>query len=59
MKNCQPFVRELGGRVHVFAHNGDLDIGALRAKLPLGGFRPVGDTDSEYAFCALLGATLD
>lgn len=54
MKNCQPFARELGGRMHVFAHNGDLDIGALRAKLPLGGFRPVGDTDSEYAFCALL-----
>lgn len=54
MRNCQPFVRELGGRMHVFAHNGDLDIGMLRAKLPLGGFRPVGDTDSEYAFCALL-----
>lgn len=54
MKNCQPFARELGGRMHVFVHNGDLDAGALRSKLPLGGFRPVGDTDSEYAFCALL-----
>ncbi|HYT48602.1 MAG TPA: class II glutamine amidotransferase [Burkholderiales bacterium] len=54
MKNCQPFARELGGRMHVFAHNGDLDSGALRAALPLGTFRPVGDTDSEYAFCALL-----
>jgi glutamine amidotransferase len=54
MKNCQPFARELGGRMHVFAHNGDLDAGALRAKLPLGGFRPVGDTDSEHALCALL-----
>lgn len=54
LKNCQPFVRELGGRMHVFAHNGDLEAAALRAALPLGSFRPVGDTDSEYAFCALL-----
>jgi glutamine amidotransferase len=54
MKNCQPFVRELGGRMHVFAHNGDLDSAALRAATPLGTFRPVGDTDSEFAFCALL-----
>ncbi|HEX6265424.1 MAG TPA: class II glutamine amidotransferase [Burkholderiales bacterium] len=54
MKNCQPFTRELGGRMHVFAHNGDLDPGALRAAAPLRAFRPVGDTDSEYAFCALL-----
>ena len=54
MKNCQPFVRELGGRMHAFAHNGHLDMGLLREQLPLGAFHPVGDTDSEYAFCALL-----
>jgi predicted glutamine amidotransferase len=54
MRNCQPFQRELGGRMHVFAHNGDLDPARLRARLPLGGHHPVGDTDSEYAFCALL-----
>ena len=24
LKNTQPFSRELGGRVHLFAHNGDL-----------------------------------
>jgi len=30
MKNCQPFARELGGRMHVFAHNGDLDLARLR-----------------------------
>lgn len=54
MKNCQPFQRELGGRMHVFAHNGDLDLGMLRSRLRLGMYRPVGDTDSEYAFCALL-----
>jgi glutamine amidotransferase len=54
MRNCQPFQRELGGRMHVFAHNGDLDLAALRSRLPLGAYRPIGDTDSEYAFCALL-----
>jgi len=54
MRNCQPFQRELGGHMHVFAHNGDLDFARLRARLPLGAYRPIGDTDSEYAFCALL-----
>ena len=54
MKNSQPFARALGGRMHVFAHNGDLHLEALRAKLPLRHFEPIGDTDSEYAFCALL-----
>jgi predicted glutamine amidotransferase len=54
MKNCQPFARELGGRMHVFAHNGDLDPTPLRARFPLANFHPVGDTDSEHAFCALL-----
>jgi glutamine amidotransferase len=54
MKNCQPFQRELGGRMHVFAHNGDLDPNGLRTRLRLGAYRPIGDTDSEYAFCALL-----
>jgi glutamine amidotransferase len=52
MKNCQPFARELGGRMHVFAHNGDLGEG-FHGGAP-GAFRPVGDTDSERAFCALL-----
>lgn len=54
MKNCQPFVRELGGRMHVFAHNGQLDVAVLHPELPPGGFLPVGDTDSEYAFCVLM-----
>lgn len=54
LANCQPFVRELAGRAHAFAHNGDLGCGALRSRLPLGAFNPIGDTDSEYAFCALL-----
>lgn len=54
LRNCQPFVRELGGRMHVFAHNGDLDPDVLAAVAPPGRFRPVGETDSERAFCALL-----
>jgi glutamine amidotransferase len=49
LANTQPFVRELGGRMHAFAHNGD-----LRGELTLGRFRPVGETDSERAFCHLL-----
>ena len=54
LRNTQPFARELGGRMHVFAHNGDLDPAVLRSRLSLGRWRPVGDTDSEYAFCAML-----
>jgi glutamine amidotransferase len=51
LENCHPFVRELWGRYWVFAHNGD-----LKAFAPLidGPFRPVGNTDSELAFCFLL-----
>lgn len=52
--NCQPFARELGGRMHVFAHNGHLQRDRLVAEQTLGSYRPVGDTDSEHAFCALL-----
>jgi len=55
LTNCQPFVRELGGAMHVFAHNGNLDNQRLREGLSLGFHRPVGETDSEYAFCVLLG----
>ncbi len=54
VRNCQPFVRELGGAMHVFAHNGNLDRLALGRKASSDGFRPVGETDSELAFCILL-----
>jgi hypothetical protein len=47
-----PFSRELWGRNWVFAHNGQLR-GVKR--LPLGHYRPIGTTDSEHAFCWLLG----
>jgi glutamine amidotransferase len=51
LRNTHPFVRELWGRHFVFAHNGKLR-GVDR--LPLGRFKPLGETDSELAFCALL-----
>lgn len=52
--NTQPFVRELGGRAHVFSHNGKLAGIERDERFQPGRFRPIGDTDSEVAFCALL-----
>jgi predicted glutamine amidotransferase len=54
LANTQPFVRELGGRTYVFAHNGDLHGAFGGAVLVLGDHHPVGQTDSEQAFCVLL-----
>jgi glutamine amidotransferase len=51
LENCHPFVRELWGRYWVFAHNGDLKNFAPALN---GAFLPVGNTDSEQAFCYLL-----
>ena len=54
MENTHPFRRALGRRTHLFAHNGTLtgieqttDKAALR-------YLPIGETDSELAFCTLL-----
>lgn len=55
LRNTQPFVRELGGRIHLFAHNGDLHGVDQQPALQLARHQPIGETDSEYAFCALLG----
>ncbi len=52
LENTHPFQRELWGRTWCFAHNGQLDAGIF--DLPLRFYRPVGTTDSEYAFCWLL-----
>ena len=52
--NTQPFMRELGGHVHVFAHNGYLTGVDSSSLLSSGTDRPVGKTDSEIAFCLLL-----
>jgi predicted glutamine amidotransferase len=54
IRNCQPFMRELGGAMHVFAHNGDLEREGLARLAADADFRPVGETDSELAFCGLL-----
>jgi glutamine amidotransferase len=53
LANTHPFVRELWGRHWVFAHNGTL---RTVRRFPLGSFRPIGTTDSEYACCVLLEA---
>ncbi len=51
LENTHPFMRELWGRHFVFAHNGTV----RRVRhLPTGRFHPIGRTDSEHAFCALL-----
>ena len=53
LANTQPFARELSGRMHVFAHNGNL--AGIESHPPEGHrFQPIGDTDSELAFCRLL-----
>lgn len=51
LENTHPFVRELWGRTFVFAHNGTV---RGKSRLPIGRFRPIGDTDSEHVFCAML-----
>ena len=50
--NTHPFQRELWGRWWIFAHNGQLK-GVKR--WPIAHYQPVGTTDSEHAFCWLLG----
>ena len=54
LRNTQPFIRELGGRIHAFAHNGSL--AGIESESARGArrFRPLGETDSEAAFCVLL-----
>ncbi|MBD3895879.1 class II glutamine amidotransferase [Halomonas sp. ML-15] len=52
LANTHPFTREMWGRQWCYAHNGQL---ADWESLPLAVYRPVGSTDSEHAFCFLLG----
>jgi predicted glutamine amidotransferase len=51
LQNCHPFVRELWGRYWVMAHNGNLVDHTPHLHSH---FKPVGDTDSERAFCWLM-----
>jgi glutamine amidotransferase len=56
LANTQPFAREMRGRMHVYAHNGM--VGGLptmaRGDSKVGRFQPIGETDSEVAFCDFL-----
>ncbi|WP_291992601.1 class II glutamine amidotransferase [Candidatus Accumulibacter sp. ACC003] len=51
LENTHPFMRELWGRCWIFAHNGHLPDFSPTLD---GSFTPVGQTDSERAFCWLL-----
>ena len=51
LENTHPFTRELWGENWTFAHNGRL-LGIKKKKLNY--YRPIGTTDSEYAFCWIL-----
>jgi glutamine amidotransferase len=51
LENTHPFKRTLWGRHWVFAHNGTLPrVKQRRLRLE----QPIGDTDSEHAFCWML-----
>ncbi len=52
LQNTQPFSRENHGVRHVFSHNGDLK--NFKTSCVLDRYQPIGDTDSEYAFCYLM-----
>lgn len=52
LENTHPFTRELWGRYWTYAHNGQLS--DYQEKFIVSKFQPVGDTDSELAFCWLL-----
>mmetsp|Transcript_16500 Transcript_16500/g.62754 ORF Transcript_16500/g.62754 Transcript_16500/m.62754 type:complete len:247 (-) Transcript_16500:61-801(-) len=64
LENVHPFQRELWGRPWTFAHNGDLpfcrasatadDRDAVEHPGERATYMPIGDTDSEIAFCMLL-----
>ncbi|MDE2397293.1 MAG: class II glutamine amidotransferase [Burkholderiales bacterium] len=51
LANCHPFRREAWGRSWTFCHNGDLKDFQPRLE---GRYTPLGQTDSEYAFCWLM-----
>ena len=53
LENTHPFQRELWGYTWTFAHNGQLDKALFSKKLSY--YQPVGTTDSEFAFCWMLG----
>ena len=54
--NTHPFEREFAGRSWVFAHNGELARQRGDTRPAPRRFNPIGETDSEKAFCLLLDA---
>ncbi|MFN2362596.1 MAG: class II glutamine amidotransferase [Marinobacter sp.] len=54
LANTGPYARELNGRMRIFAHNGNLPGIRNRFDSQRWRFHPVGQTDSEIAFCMLL-----
>ncbi len=59
LRNTHPFQRELGGHNHIFAHNGTLKGLEAHYDPAQARFHPIGDTDSEMAFCLLLERMAD
>ncbi|WP_299494472.1 class II glutamine amidotransferase [uncultured Shewanella sp.] len=57
LENTHPFMRELWGKYWTYAHNGQLS--GYENILTSTRFLPVGDTDSEQAFCWILDKVLD
>lgn len=54
LANTHPFMRELWGEYWLFAHNGHLNNPQTLLKSKQEFYRPVGNTDSEAAFCFIL-----
>lgn len=59
LSNAHPFVREIWGESWVFSHNGKMTIQEAMEDDPIHQstsryYCPVGDTDSEFAFCYVL-----
>jgi glutamine amidotransferase len=52
LENTHPFTRQLWGKNFTYAHNGQL--AEFKQHLPLQQQLPVGETDSEWAFCWLI-----
>lgn len=52
LPNTHPFSRMIWGETWVYAHNGQLENSEA---LPVNEYHPIGSTDSERAFCWILG----
>ncbi|MCC7462646.1 MAG: class II glutamine amidotransferase [Gammaproteobacteria bacterium] len=56
LANTQPYAREIAGRMHCFAHNGQLEPLLHPGTPQPHRFHPIGETDSERAACLLFDA---